>query len=107
MKIADVPPWRAYVCIAFLTEKTDGVLRAIESASREADEGLLHRLDKTFLVNWHLDRDMRKVLVDFWVRFWFYCGIVHGVLMVLGDRSKDEANIAYQLKAEELRGQFG
>ena len=27
MKIDEEPPWRAYVCIAFLSEYTDGALR--------------------------------------------------------------------------------
>ena len=101
MKIADVPPWRAYVCIAFLTENTEGALRRVGSASR--DEGMvLHRLDETLLVDWHLDRDVWEILVNFWVWVWLYCGIVHRVFVVLGNWTEDEANVAYELEGKEL-----
>lgn len=101
MKIADVPPWRAYVCIAFLTENIEGALRGIECASR--DEGtVLHRLAKTLLVDWHLDRDVWEVLVNFWVWIRLYCGIVHRIFVVLGNWTENETNVANELKAEEL-----
>jgi len=48
----------------------------------------LHRQLKALLVDRHLYSDVWEVVVDFWIRFWSHCRIIHGVFMVLSHRPK-------------------
>ena len=70
--------------MAFLTEKTDGALsRGLGNKVWEEKENM-HCLFQAFLVNWHLDGDMRKVMIDFGIRVGFDCRVVHRVFVILG-----------------------
>ena len=48
----------------------------------------LHRQLKALLVDRHLHSNVWEVVVNFRIRFWSYCRIIHGIFMVLGHRSK-------------------
>jgi len=80
----------------------------------------LHCLFQALLVNWHLDSDMRKVLIDFGIRVGFDRRVVHRVFVILCNRTEaipscqssgkkkgykgvHEADISDQLKTEKLQ----
>lgn len=48
----------------------------------------LHRQLKALLVDRHLHSDVWEVVVNFRIRFWPHCRIIHGIFMVLSHRSK-------------------
>ena len=61
-----------------------------------------HRFLERFFVNRHLDRDVRKIVIDTFVRFGGYCTVVLAVLMELGNRTNHEGQVGDNLQREEL-----
>lgn len=61
MKIVDVPPCRAYVCIAFFKERMEGALRCTISECDQIREDMENTQNsvQTLLIDWHLNRNMR------------------------------------------------
>jgi len=69
----------------FSSVEPDTMIMDIETKGEKCD---LHRQLKALLVDWHLHSDMWEVVVDFRIRFWSHCRIIHGIFMVLSHRSK-------------------
>jgi hypothetical protein len=74
-KMDDVPPCLAYVCMAFFSDFTDGVLhnpiRVILKTENEQDNG--HCLLQAFFVHWHLNGNVWWAHVNSAVRERFDC----------------------------------
>ena len=66
--MADVPPWHAYIYIAFLNESTEGALRRRGRGAYDGKQYDGRRLGERLLVHWHLDGDVRQVRVHDLVR---------------------------------------
>lgn len=83
----EVPPWRAYVCMAFLMERTEGLLLCVRFSmiNTQGHRIRLHGFLKTLLVHRELYGDMRQAAVYVPVRSWLDSGIVLRVLVVLSD----------------------
>lgn len=103
MKIVDVPPCRAYVCIAFLMDSIDGALPQLSVNRARREDPSSHSQDsfQGFLVNRHLDRDVGKVVVHNLVWTWFNGGIVLGILVVMRDGTDSHGYVLDDLNGKE------
>ena len=65
--------------MALFTEKTDRDLQRANYGYQPEHmlSKYVHGLLQALLVHWHLDSDMRKIIVNLWVRRGFDGGVVH------------------------------
>ena len=93
----DVPPWRAYVCIAFLMEVTDGALereRENQIWRMWHTSGDVHGLCQAFLEHREFDGDVRQGIIHLPVRLGTNGRVIFRVFVVLGYRSDAEDDLS-------------